>query len=63
MMKIKVTRERCQGHARCWSMAPDLFELDEEGYIIPGDKIIASEDEQRASRAARSCPERALAVE
>ena len=30
-LKIHVDQDRCQGHARCKSLAPDLFELDEFG--------------------------------
>ena len=28
-MKVKVDRERCQGHARCAALAPELFALDD----------------------------------
>jgi ferredoxin len=28
---MTVNRERCQGHARCFALAPELFELDEWG--------------------------------
>ena len=30
-MKVKVDRERCQGHARCAALAPELFALDQFG--------------------------------
>ena len=30
-LKIHVDQEKCQGHARCKSLAPELFELDEFG--------------------------------
>ena len=30
-LKVKVDRERCQGHARCDALAPELFALDELG--------------------------------
>jgi len=62
-MRIIVHREKCQGHARCWSMAPEIFALDDEGYIMPGDIEVAPEDEQKAWRGAKSCPERALDIE
>ncbi|MFN3797140.1 MAG: ferredoxin, partial [Sphingobium yanoikuyae] len=45
-MKIIVHREKCQGHARCWAMAPDIFELDDEGYIMPGDIDVPEEQER-----------------
>ena len=30
-VKIAVEAEKCQGHARCYSLAPDLFEIDDYG--------------------------------
>src|SRR5262249_41276860 len=30
-LKIRVDPEKCQGHARCKSLAPELFDLDEFG--------------------------------
>lgn len=62
-MRIIVHREKCQGHARCAAMAPHIFELDDEGYILPGDLAIAPEQERDAWRGAKSCPERALEIE
>ncbi|MCC6482086.1 MAG: ferredoxin, partial [Sphingomonadaceae bacterium] len=36
-MRVKVDAGKCQGHARCWSWAPNLFQLNDEGYLDPGD--------------------------
>ena len=30
-LKIHVDQDKCQGHARCKSLAPELFDLDEFG--------------------------------
>ena len=30
-LKIRVDQDKCQGHARCKSLAPELFNLDEFG--------------------------------
>ena len=30
-LKVGVDRARCQGHARCNALAPELFELDDLG--------------------------------
>ncbi|MET0270796.1 MAG: ferredoxin [Sphingomonas sp.] len=61
-MIIRVLRDRCQGHARCWAQAPDLFELDDEGYITAGDIAVPEGGERAAWRGAKSCPERALEI-
>jgi ferredoxin len=62
-MRIKVLNEKCQGHARCAATAPDIFELDDDGYILPGDIDVKPGDEGRASIGAKSCPECALEIE
>lgn len=62
-MRIIVHRDKCQGHARCWAVAPHIFDLDDEGYIVAGNIDIAAEDEQAAWRGAKSCPERALEIQ
>ena len=31
-VKVQIDPERCQGHGRCYDLAPDLFGDDEEGY-------------------------------
>ena len=31
-MKVQISSERCQGHGRCYDLAPDLFGEDDEGY-------------------------------
>jgi ferredoxin len=30
-LKVHVDAERCQGHNRCYAIAPELFEIDELG--------------------------------
>lgn len=62
-MKIKVHNDICQGHARCAATAPDIFKLDDDGYILPGDIEVKPGDEGRASVGAMSCPECALEIE
>ncbi|ULJ74318.1 ferredoxin [Rhizobium gallicum] len=62
-MRIIVHNAKCQGHARCWAQAPDIFNLNDEGYILPGEIDVEEEDEVLASRGARSCPERALEID
>ncbi|WP_339709921.1 ferredoxin [uncultured Sphingosinicella sp.] len=61
-MKIKVHHSMCQGHARCYSLAPDIFQLDDAGYILPGDITVPAGQEALAQRGVRACPERALEV-
>lgn len=62
-MKVKVDFNKCQGNARCWSLAPDVYKLDDAGYILDGDIEVQPGQEALARRGARACPERALTVE
>ena len=61
-MIVKVDRERCQGHARCWAEYPELFELDEDGYSAISTREVPAGMEELASRAAHACPERAIEI-
>ena len=63
-MKIVFDREKCQGHGRCYALAPQVFESDDEGYavlLVPGDVPEGSQDEARL--AADNCPEFAIEIE
>lgn len=63
-MKIRYDREACQGHNRCYMLAPELFDTDEEGYSIPLiEGHIPAELEDKLRLAADNCPEFAIEVE
>ena len=62
-MRISFDREKCQGHGRCYALAPDVFDCDDEGYailLIDGDVPAALEGAARL--AADNCPEYAIEV-
>lgn len=61
-MRIQVNRKLCSGHARCAATAPDLFTLDDDGYIAFDSKTIAPDQAAMAQRGVRACPERALSL-
>lgn len=61
-MKIIVKRSLCSGHARCASVASDLFRLNDDGYIDMDDFEVPPGQEELARKGARACPERALRV-
>jgi len=61
-MKVFVDKDKCQGHARCYATAPDLFELDDEGYNAHSEYDVPAGQEQLARDAAAACPERAITV-
>jgi ferredoxin len=62
ILKVRIDRERCQGHARCFALAPELFELDQFGNGRPrGNGAVPVALEAKARLAQANCPE--LAVE
>ena len=59
--RVRVEAERCQGHNRCCSLAPELFEADELGNAKAiGDGLVAPGLEAKARLAVANCPERAV---
>ncbi|MEZ5737238.1 MAG: ferredoxin [Novosphingobium sp.] len=61
-MKIRIDKERCVGNARCWAVAPDLYPLDDEGYIAIEEVEVPQGKEELARRGARACPERVIEI-
>jgi ferredoxin len=60
-VKVYIDSGRCQGHGRCYDLAPGLFGDDEEGYgQVLGDGIVPPGQEQAARLAVANCPERAI---
>jgi ferredoxin len=59
-VKVSVDTKRCVGHARCNVVAPEAFDLDDDGYAVVIATSDASPDDLR--NAADSCPEQAITV-
>ena len=62
-MKVVVVPTRCQGHARCHTALPAVFELDEIGHAVVRVADVAPELEDLARRAVMNCPERAISLQ
>lgn len=63
-MRINFERDACQGHNRCYLLAPEIFDVDDEGYAvlrISGD--IPADLEDKARLAVDNCPEFAISIE
>jgi ferredoxin len=60
-VKLQIDSGTCQGHGRCYDLAPDLFGDDEEGFgQVLGDGIVPREKKREARLAVANCPERAI---
>jgi ferredoxin len=61
-MRLNIDPEKCQGHGRCYSEAPELFEADEDGFGVVRAAQHDRLDGAVARRAIRGCPERAIVL-
>ncbi len=62
--RVHVDPDKCQGHNRCYSLAPELFELDDLGQSSErGDGVVPPEQLDQARRAVANCPEYAVSLE
>ena len=62
-LKVRVNRDKCQGHNRCKAIAPELFELDEFGNAHEvNDGLVPPELEEKAYLAKSNCPEFAVEI-
>jgi ferredoxin len=62
-MKVQIDPGRCQGHGRCYDLAPGLFGEDDEGYgQVLGDGSVPPEAVRDARLAALNCPEHAIGL-
>ncbi len=62
-MKIQFDRDACQGHNRCYLLAPELFDVDDDGYavlLVTGD--VPDDLKDKAELAADNCPEFAITL-
>lgn len=61
-MKISVDMERCTGHGRCYTLAPEVFAPDEHGYseVVVSHREVPPDFEDQTRMAAANCPERAI---
>jgi ferredoxin len=62
-MRVHVDPARCQGHNRCYAIAPELFEIDDLGNAHEiGDGVVPPGLEEKAQLSAANCPEFAITV-
>ncbi len=61
-MRVRVDRDLCTGHGRCYSLAPDVYEADDDGYCVIPSEIVAAGFEEAAGIGARNCPESAITI-
>ncbi len=61
-MRVLVDSALCEGHGRCYEIAPEVFGDDERGHCVVQTEIVPSEHEKKTQRAEANCPERAIST-
>ena len=62
-MRVEIDSEKCQGHNRCYALAPELFDVDDYGTaLVIGDGTVPPALEDKARLAVANCPEFAITL-
>jgi ferredoxin len=61
-MKLHIDGEACTGHGRCYVLAPEVFEPDDEGHSVGLVDDIPDVLLEKARLAAANCPESAITI-
>ena len=61
-IEVAIDTERCTGHGRCYAVASDVFESDDDGYGVVRAQHIPDGQLEAARRGASNCPEDAVTV-
>ena len=63
LMRVHLDSGKCQGHNRCYALAPELFDVDDYGQAVLLVEDDVPEDlESKARLAASNCPEYAITI-
>ncbi|MGX1675543.1 ferredoxin [Streptomyces sp. NPDC055400] len=61
-MRVEALRGRCCGYTLCNEVCPEVYSIDDDGFVYIADPDIPSGLEGRAREGADICPQRALVV-
>lgn len=61
-MRAVVDHAVCSGHGRCYAAAPDLFDIDDDGFSAVHDMEVPAGREADAREAAGDCPLQAITL-
>jgi ferredoxin len=62
MAKVCVDADRCEGHGRCYTLAPDVFDSDDVGHAVVLVEDVSGDLEAQAIDAEKNCPEAAITL-
>ena len=61
-MKIKVDFDLCESNGLCEAMAPEVFELDDDDYLVVKTDQTTPENIEDVKRAVAACPRAAITL-
>jgi ferredoxin len=62
-MKVRVDVKRCEGNAICLALAPEVFDLDDDGLVLLRTHEVGAEDERKVRSAVEACPRAVISAE
>lgn len=63
MAKVRVDGEVCNGHGRCYSLVPEIFDADEAGRCVVIQPDVSGDLVEKAKLGESNCPEGAITFE
>ena len=63
-LRVKVDADKCEGHSRCYALAPELVDVDDLGNAFElSDGEVPEGLEDKARLIVDNCPEYAITIE
>ncbi|NMO04737.1 ferredoxin [Gordonia sp. TBRC 11910] len=62
-MRIKADFDLCESNAICVGMAPDIFDLDDNDYLVILQEDIPADRVEELRQVVASCPKSALSLD
>ena len=62
-MRVRINKDVCSGHGRCFTVAPEAFDYDDEGFGVVKLETVPPELEAAARLAVGGCPEQAIELD
>lgn len=61
-MKVKVDFDLCESNALCEALAPEVFELDDDDYLVVKQEQVTDENRAGIQQAIAACPRSAISM-
>lgn len=61
-MKVKVDFDLCESNALCEALAPEVFELDDDDYLMVKQEQVTDENRAGIAQAIAACPRSAISM-